>query len=88
MYDLENMTEDEAATAVREIFAKFDFAGAFFDRSDVESWMDRRISDEEFTRVINTPQWSGVQDLMTSSAWDSLGDACKDAGLDPDTMTE
>lgn len=85
----DEMTQDEAVATVREIFDRFGFSGTYFNRADVEAWMDRPITDDEFNRVVETRTW--MRDMpakMCEQGWDGVGYACDEAGLDRTAAVE
>lgn len=78
----DEMTETEAIHLVREIFDRFGFVGTYFTREDVESRINRPLTDEEFDRVVETRAWcKGIEESMIEHGWDLIDYAVDEAGV-------
>lgn len=79
---LNGLNKDHASTTIRALMAKFGFAGTYFVREDVDSVVDREITDEEWDKVQDSWFWyKGIPDALTERGWDVLREAVDDAGI-------
>lgn len=77
-----DITEDEALYIINDIRNAFGWTGTEFTRHDVESTLERKITDEEWDKVQDTHFWSrGMRDAMTETGWDYVEFATEEAGL-------
>lgn len=85
----DEMTQEDAQKIIQEIFDRFGFTGTYFGRGDVEAWMERPVTDDEFNRVVETRAWiRNLPEAMCEHGWDGVGYACDEAGLGRDAEVE
>lgn len=77
------MTESEAITALNNIRAAFGWSGTEFTRKDIESSLDRKITDEEWKKIQQTNYWSRrMGEAMAETGWDYVDYAIAEAEIE------
>ena len=80
---LTEVTESEADHIFHILRSKFGWSGTVFSREDVESYLDRELTDEEWETVQNSYEWrKGVQDRMCERGWESIDYMCSSLELE------
>ena len=71
--DFAKLTEDEAQTILCELRIHFGWQGTEFNRADVESEIDRPLTDAEWEDVQNTYEWrKGLPERTCEAGWDEV----------------
>ena len=82
--------EDDALSVLHALQRRFGWAGTMFTRADAESQIEdvddagevveRKFTDEEWTRVRATAAWDSVLgEILTERGWDIIRMAIRDA---------
>jgi hypothetical protein len=74
--------ETEAMRLFHHLRDRFGWAGTIFTRMDVESRVERTITDDEWEAVKDTKYWTDMPSVLCEGgAWDIVDDAIREAGL-------
>jgi hypothetical protein len=73
---------EEAMRLFRYFRERFGWAGTVFTRADVETQVDRLVTDDEWRKVSSTQVWQDMGGLMCDSgAWDWVDEAIEQSGI-------
>ena len=76
--------EQEALNLVVWLQMRYSWATVVFTRQDVETAIDRPITDEEWDKVTATPSWKEMYSILIegSEGWEPIYMAIEEAGID------
>lgn len=78
--------EIEALGMLVELRERFRWAGVVFSRVDVESHLERTVSDEEWDAISGSGEWTHMSDHLVEEGWCVLAEACDNAEAWPADM--
>jgi hypothetical protein len=79
---LDELTEAQAGSVIRILMGKYGYVGTYFQRGDVDSVLDRVITDEEWDKVQDSWYWyRGIPDSMADRGYDLVREAVNEVGL-------
>lgn len=79
---VKTLPEEKAQSVHNRFKYLFGWEGTNFCRADVESFVDRAITDEEWARVVEQYEWrKGLPDRTTERGWQEVEDAISAAKL-------
>lgn len=75
--------ESQGHAALHALMDVFGWTGTVFGRGDVESWLNRDMTDEEWEQVRNHKLWYRfIPEGMVEQTWDNIGEVCGELGIE------
>lgn len=81
---IKNLSEEDGFTLVNALESKFGWACTLYTRGDVESYISRDLTDEEWEKVKGDYGWRKFSDVISETAWTVIGDTVIDQGIEWD----
>ncbi len=80
------MSYSDSFEELRTIMDRHGWAGTVFTRADVESVVQRDLTDEEWATVSGSGGWRKLFDnaYVMDVIWDNIRDLCNDLGIEAD----
>ena len=75
--------EEEALNLLVWLQMRYDWAGVMFTRWDVETLIERKLTDEEWNKVTATKPWQDMHSIIIEAeGWEPVYMAIEEAKLD------
>lgn len=81
---ISDIDETGALEVFHALMNKFGWMGTIFNRNDVESNIDRSLTDDEWRSIRKTESWNRGALGMVERGWDFVDRAIDQAGLKKD----
>jgi len=79
---ISRIKENQAYELFKKLKGRFGWEGTIFNREDVEAYLERALTDEEWVKFQNTRSWmKGLDERLCEHGWPAVGAALDEAGI-------